>query len=101
MVGDGYCDDVTNNVICNFDDGDCCSPEIITSFCTECQCLNGCIYPNIVGDGKCDDITNNIECNYDGGDCCSHEVKTSFCTECQCLSFEDGSELPISSGGTK
>ena len=41
LVGDGSCDDVTNNLICNFDDGDCCSPEIITSFCTECQCLNG------------------------------------------------------------
>ena len=55
----------------------------------------------MVGDGYWDDVTNNAICNYDGGDCCLHEIETSFCTECQCLRFEDGSDLPIKSEGTK
>ena len=39
LVGDGYCDDETNVLECNFDDGDCCGPNITTTHCTECQCL--------------------------------------------------------------
>lgn len=38
-VGDGYCDDDTNNVICNYDGGDCCLPEINKLYCNQCQCL--------------------------------------------------------------
>ena len=38
-VGDGYCDDVTNNMECNYDGGDCCGDNINTQFCTECQCI--------------------------------------------------------------
>ena len=40
-VGDGYCDDVTNNEQCNFDGEDCCGIEINIEFCTKCQCFGG------------------------------------------------------------
>ena len=40
-VGDGYCDDSTNNMECNYDGGDCCGPNINTQYCVECQCQNG------------------------------------------------------------
>ena len=40
-IGDGYCDDTNNMVECNFDGGDCCGPNVITVYCTQCQCLTG------------------------------------------------------------
>ena len=27
-IGDGYCDDINNNVGCNFDSGDCCGANV-------------------------------------------------------------------------
>ena len=45
-VGDGYCDDETNVLECNFDDGDCCGPNITTTHCTECQCLEVIVPPS-------------------------------------------------------
>ena len=39
-VGDGYCDDVTNNVECNYDGGDCCLDPVNTQYCSECQCIS-------------------------------------------------------------
>ena len=38
-VGDGYCDDITNNLICNYDGGDCCLSNITTHYCRECICI--------------------------------------------------------------
>ena len=40
-VGDGYCDDVTNNMECNYDGGDCCLDPINNQYCYECQCIDG------------------------------------------------------------
>ena len=40
-IGDGYCDDVTNNIQCNYDGGDCCGVNINTQYCVQCQCLDG------------------------------------------------------------
>ena len=37
-TGDGYCDDVSNILECNFDGGDCCLPNKVTDYCTECIC---------------------------------------------------------------
>ena len=54
---DGYCDDVNNNEVCFFDGGDCCESNV-----------NG--NQNWIGDSRCDDINNNLACTYDGGDCC-------------------------------
>ena len=38
-LGDGLCDDLANNEICNFDYGDCCG-EIEVGICNVCQCLD-------------------------------------------------------------
>ena len=38
-IGDGYCDDETNNAGCHFDGGDCCGSNINTEWCAECNCL--------------------------------------------------------------
>ena len=38
-IGDAYCDDINNNVNCNFDGGDCCGSIVNTQYCTECLCL--------------------------------------------------------------
>ena len=39
LVGDGYCDDVSNNMECNFDGGDCCGADVNLQHCKQCQCL--------------------------------------------------------------
>ena len=39
-IGDGYCDDVTNNMECNYDGGDCCLYPVNTQYCSECQCIS-------------------------------------------------------------
>ena len=37
-IGDGYCDDINNNVDCSFDGGDCCG-TVCTNYCAQCLCL--------------------------------------------------------------
>ena len=46
LVGNGLCDDETNTLECNFDDGDCCGSNITTTHCSECQCLEVIIPPS-------------------------------------------------------
>ena len=76
MIGDGYCNDESNNPECVYDGGDCCGSCINTDYCTYCTCIGdvtGNGVPNaLVGDGHCDDEMNTAECNFDGGDCCGH-----------------------------
>merc|ERR1712001_732894 len=31
LIGDGVCDDIVNNLKCNFDNGDCCKNNLIKS----------------------------------------------------------------------
>ena len=38
MVGNGYCNDETNNVDCNYDGGDCCLSSPNTDSCSDCVC---------------------------------------------------------------
>ena len=38
-IGDSFCDDINNNVDCNFDGGDCCGAIVNTQYCNECLCL--------------------------------------------------------------
>ena len=89
--GDGYCWDENNNEACFFDGGDCCLSNLLTAFCTECQCLEGSggniTFPCslFVGDNYCDDINNHVDCNFDGGDCCGSNINTNYCSECLCL----------------
>ena len=37
-IGDGFCDDMNNNIDCAFDDGDCCGGSVRTPFCVDCIC---------------------------------------------------------------
>ena len=37
-IGDGFCDDLTNNLICNYDGGDCCGPAVNIVYCNLCEC---------------------------------------------------------------
>ena len=46
LVGNGYCNDETNNVDCNYDGGDCCGTCVNTDQCSECAC-----HGDIIGDG--------------------------------------------------
>jgi hypothetical protein len=99
LVGDGYCNDETNNAACHYDGGDCCG-IVNTNLCTECNCyLNvtcaAGFPPPSVGDGYCNDETNIAECMFDGLDCCGYDrnndgdddeviVDTTLCIECEC-----------------
>ena len=91
LIGDGICNDETNNAECHYDDGDCCLSETKTDHCSECicygqeTCMAG-INPTSVGDGICNDQTNNMECNYDGGDCCKVPINKDQCSNCECIS---------------
>ena len=35
-LGDGYCDDVNNNALCNYDNGDCCSSTCVSTAAYAC-----------------------------------------------------------------
>ena len=37
-IGNGKCNDETNNEGCSYDGGDCCGPNVDTQYCTECIC---------------------------------------------------------------
>ena len=38
-IGDGECDDATNNAECGYDGGDCCGDDVKTTYCEVCECL--------------------------------------------------------------
>lgn len=42
-VGDGFCDDETNDEDCNYDGGDCCTENPNVDYCNDCECkwING------------------------------------------------------------
>ena len=99
VEGDGYCDDFNNNVLCNFDGGDCCLVEVKTDFCISCECLEDTNIPDvgmdclsysdlnfddIYNDGICHDTLNHPDCNFDGNDCCHGDTTTNHCTSCIC-----------------
>ena len=89
LVGNGFCNNETNNADCNYDGGDCCDDltELKDGSChIKESCIEG-IVPFIVGDGYCNDETNIVECQFDGLDCGQvenpFEVDTTFCTYCE------------------
>ena len=89
-MGDGFCDDITNNQDCYFDGGDCCGSCVIRIYCSECICrdpeafVTPALNP-LLGNGYCNDEANNENCNFDGGDCCGPCINTKYCIECECL----------------
>ena len=88
LVGNGFCNDETNNPDCNYDGGDCCVVNANTNSCSDCVChlIETCAagYHPLVGNGFCNDDTNIAECDYDGGDCCGCVI-TEHCEDCACL----------------
>ena len=38
-ISDGSCDDINNNVPCQFDGGDCCGSNVLKQYCFECNCI--------------------------------------------------------------
>ena len=38
LIGNGFCNDITNVRSCGFDGGDCCGENISTEFCEICTC---------------------------------------------------------------
>ena len=103
LVGNGFCNNETNNPDCNYDGGDCCvvnanttcyfletcaagyHPLVGNGFCNNDTNIAECEYDGLdcctnVGDGICNDGTNRLECNYDGGDCCVN-VNTDSCSD--------------------
>ena len=93
MIGDGSCNDESNNEDCIYDGGDCCDYNITSEHCTECTCFHretclAGVTHGFVGDGVCNDETNNAECDYDGGDCCGYNIISEHCTECTCFHQE-------------
>ena len=38
-ITDGSCDDINNNVPCQYDGGDCCGVNVLKQYCFECDCL--------------------------------------------------------------
>ena len=84
LIGNGVCNDETNNPGCFYDGGDCCV-NTNTDHCSDCTCHHqeNCAAGftlSEVGDGICNDETNNADCNYDGGDCCKSKG-TDFVNE--------------------
>ena len=109
LVGDGFCNDITNTPECYYDGGDCCGnhnngwvPNIVDCKFCECKAPYGFVYNrqkvktlfgrntcfsslSSIGDGFCEDRFNTPHCNFDGGDCCGSNVNLYFCEECQCI----------------
>ena len=78
LIANGFCDDETNNVWCNYDGGDCCGLCVATDYCSDCQCSDEYIdnmgSNPLIGNGYCNDGLNTEHCIYDGGDCCGPDV---------------------------
>ena len=38
-IGDGFCDDMNNQELCDYDHGDCCGAFKRINFCMKCECI--------------------------------------------------------------
>ena len=89
LIGDGICNDETNNDGCSYDGGDCCGSCVVTDHCSQCECIFGANVTNVlIANGFCNDETNTADCNYDGGDCCVN-INTDDCSNCTCYHREN------------
>ena len=104
LIGNGFCNDETNNEEGNYDGGDCCGTNVNRDFCSDCKCYKvscaaGIVPHPMVGDGFCNDEANHFECNYDGGDCCGSCVVKLYCLDCECLGGDAGNGVTSPSIG--
>ena len=37
-ISDLSCDDINNNLLCQYDGGDCCGVKVLKQYCFECHC---------------------------------------------------------------
>ena len=78
-IGDNICDPQNNNVICNYDGGDCCHNSYL------------------IRNHQCDMINYNHVCLFDGGDCCLFEY--SIGENSGCAHFFQNIEMCNYKGG--
>ena len=57
LIGDGFCNDETNNFDCDSDGGDCCV-NVNTEFCSDCNCLGSGV---ITSPGFPENYDNNLD----------------------------------------
>ena len=57
LIGDGFCNDETNNFDCDNDGGDCCV-NVNTEFCSDCNCLGSGV---ITSPGFPENYANNLD----------------------------------------
>ena len=43
-IGDGFCDDMNNQELCDYDYGDCCGAFKQIHFCMKCECISKLIF---------------------------------------------------------
>ena len=89
FIGDSACDDVCNNVLNDFDGGDCCLP--VVHYCSFCKCHADNLFHAVSicpisfrGDGQCEDACNLPQYDYDYDDCCLEQIHAGYCIECTC-----------------
>ena len=41
LVGNGFCNNETNNAACNYDGGDCCGSNVNLQYFSDCECILG------------------------------------------------------------
>ena len=88
-IADGKCQDEINNLICNYDGGDCTRADIDISECFLCEnnLYGVCPLFTQIGNGICDKANKKLACQYDGGDCSTlgEEIGSGTCTGIDCI----------------
>ena len=92
-MGDGWCDPTNNNIVCEWDGGDCCESTCFDGLyaCgayTSFSCLDPLATENqpdysdcegdmdSAADGYCDVDNNSYRCGWDLGDCCENTCQS-------------------------
>ena len=73
LFGNGDCDEVNNNIVCQYDGGDCTLEEINQN-CTNYECIENskfdpCPKYKEIRNGQCNKENLNLICSFDAGDC--------------------------------
>ena len=76
--GDGWCDDENNVESCDWDGGDCCGDNVVTTYCEACECLD----PDF--ESTCEDIWPEKKCKKRAskGKCNKNKVKAKCQKTC-------------------
>ena len=74
LIGNGICDQANDNLVCQYDGGDCCSLGGSATNCTSSECIDNlkfdpCPKFDRIGNDQCDKENFNLICSFDAGDC--------------------------------